>query len=116
MNETASQSNPNRSCDLDRNPSSEAGRTCGDHEQDWSSLQASLELSGAAREFARNLQLESVDENRWRFLVPDTLRTWVLKVWSEPAIGLVRTLGHAVMLDLHTASEPVKSVAAAPSC
>ena len=81
---------------------------------DWSSLQSNLELSGAAREFARNLQLESADENRWRFLVPDTLQ----HLGSESVVqslqsALSRRLGHAVLLDLHTASEPVKSVAAA---
>jgi DNA polymerase-3 subunit gamma/tau len=82
--------------------------------QDWSSLQASLELSGAAREFARNLQLESADENRWRFLVPDTLK----HLGSDSVVqslqsALSNRIGHAVILDLHTASEPVKSVAAA---
>ena len=82
--------------------------------QDWSSLQASLKLSGAAREFARNLQLESADEKRWRFLVPDTLQ----HLGSESVVqslqsALSSRLGHAVMLDLHTASEPLKSVAAA---
>jgi DNA polymerase-3 subunit gamma/tau len=82
--------------------------------QDWSSLQASLELSGAAREFARNLQLESADENRWRFLVPDTLQ----HLGSESVVqslqsALSNRIGHTVILDLHTASEPVKSVAAA---
>ena len=82
--------------------------------QNWASLQASLDLSGAAREFARNLQLESTDENRWKFLVPDTLRD----LGSESVVqslqsALSTRLGHAVMLDLHTASEPLKSVAAA---
>jgi len=83
-------------------------------EQDWSSLQNSLELSGAARELARNLQLESAGQVRWRFLVPDTL----LHLGSESVVqnlqsALSARLGHAVMLDLHTASEPVKSVATA---
>jgi len=82
--------------------------------QDWVSLQAKLELSGAAREFARNLQLESADEKHWKFLVPDTLK----HLGSESVVqslqsALSTRLGHAVMLDLHTASEPVKSVAAA---
>ncbi|NOR20808.1 MAG: DNA polymerase III subunit gamma/tau [Xanthomonadales bacterium] len=83
-------------------------------EQDWSSLQNSLELSGAARELARNLQLESAGQVRWRFLVPDTLQ----HLGSESVVQNLQTalsarLGHAVMLDLHTASEPVDSVAAA---
>ncbi len=83
-------------------------------EQDWSSLQNSLQLSGAARELARNLQLESAGQVRWRFLVPDTLQ----HLGSESVVqnlqsALSARLGHAVMLDLHTASEPVKSVAAA---
>mgnify|MGYP001825407329 FL=1 len=85
-----------------------------DPESDWSSLQTNLELSGAAREFARNIQLESVDENHWRFLVPDTL----LHLGSESVVqslqsALSSRLGHAVILDIHRASEPVKSVAAA---
>ena len=82
--------------------------------QDWSGLQASLELSGATREFARNLQLESSDEKRWKFLVPDTLQ----HLGSESVVqnlqsALSARLGHAVILDLHTASGPVKSVASA---
>jgi len=81
---------------------------------DWSSLQNNLELSGAAREFARNIQLESVDEDHWRFLVPDTLQL----LGSESVVrslqsALSSRLGHSVKLDLHKASEPVKSVAAA---
>jgi DNA polymerase-3 subunit gamma/tau len=83
-------------------------------EQDWSSLQATLELSGAAREFARNLQLESADENRWKFLVPDTLRHLGSKgVVQDLQSALSSRLGHAVMLDLHSASKPVESVATA---
>jgi DNA polymerase-3 subunit gamma/tau len=83
-------------------------------EQYWSSLQASLDLSGAVREFARNLQFESADEDRWRFLVPDTLQHLGSRsVVQSLQSALSSRLGHAVMLDLHTASEPVKSVAAA---
>jgi len=83
-------------------------------EPDWSSLQATLELSGAARELARNLQLESTDENRWKFLVPDTL----LHLGSKSVVQTLQSalsshIGHPVMLDLHTASEPVESVAEA---
>jgi len=83
-------------------------------EPDWSRLQDSLELSGAARELARNLQLESAGQVRWKFLVPDTLE----HLGSESVIkslqsALSERLGHAVMLDLHTASKPVESVAAA---
>ena len=85
-----------------------------DPRSDWSSLQTNLELSGAAREFARNIQLESVNENHWKFLVPDTL----LHLGSESVVqslqsALSSRLGHAVVLDMHKASEPVKSVAAA---
>jgi len=83
-------------------------------ETDWNSLQSSLKLSGAARELARNLELESTESDRWRFLVPDTLR----HLGSESVIQSLQTalserLGHAVMLDLHTATEPLQSVAAA---
>jgi len=82
--------------------------------QDWSSLQTNLELSGAAREFARNIQLESVDENRWRFLVPDTLQDLgSTSVVQSLQSALSSRLGHPVKLDLHKASEPVQSVAAA---
>ncbi|HEY5774776.1 MAG TPA: DNA polymerase III subunit gamma/tau [Xanthomonadales bacterium] len=86
----------------------------GDASKDWSSLQSCLELSGAAREFARQIQLESVAENCWRFLVPDTLH----HLGSESVVkslgsALSNHLGHPVKLDLHQASEPVKSVAAA---
>ncbi len=89
-------------------PASQAATT------DWSSLQSSLKLSGAAREFARNLQLESAHHDRWKFLVPDTLQ----HLGSRSVVQSLQTalsdrLGHAVMLDLHTASEPLQSVAAA---
>jgi DNA polymerase-3 subunit gamma/tau len=88
-----------------------AGR---ESERDWASLQSSLKLSGAVREFARNLQLESTDKQRWTFLVPDTLR----HLGSESVVESLQTalstrLGYQVMLYLHTASEPVKSVATA---
>jgi len=81
---------------------------------DWTSLQASLKLSGAARELARNLQLESSENNRWRFLVPDTLQHLGSKsVVQSLQTALSDRLGHAVMLDLHTATKPLQSVAAA---
>jgi len=88
----------------------------GEHDPstDWSSLQTNLELSGAAREFARHIQLESVDENHWKFLVPDTLQLLGSeKVVQSLQSALSDRLGHAVKLDLHKASQPVKSVAAA---
>ncbi|GMR15698.1 MAG: hypothetical protein BMS9Abin30_1344 [Gammaproteobacteria bacterium] len=81
---------------------------------DWTSLQASLKLSGAARELARNLQLESAENDRWKFLVPDTLQHLGSKsVVQSLQTALSDRLGHAVMLDLRTASEPLQSVAAA---
>jgi len=81
---------------------------------DWSTFQSSLKLSGAARELARNLQLESTDNERWKFLVPDTLK----HLGSESVVQSLQSalsdrLGHTVMLDLHTASKPLQSVAAA---
>ena len=88
--------------------------TTNEAEPDWSSLQESLELSGAARDLARNLQLESAGQVRWKFLVPDTLK----HLGSDSVVQNLQTalsarLGHPVMLDLHTASEPLESVAAA---
>jgi DNA polymerase-3 subunit gamma/tau len=81
---------------------------------DWTSLQTSLELSGAARELARNLQLESSENDRWKFLVPDTLEHLGSKsVVQSLQTALSDRLGHAVMLDLHTASKPLQSVATA---
>ena len=81
---------------------------------DWTSLQASLKLSGAARELARNLQLESSENNRWKFLVPDTLEHLGSKsVVQSLQTALSARLGHPVMLDLHTANKPLQSVAAA---
>ena len=85
-----------------------------DHSKDWSSLQTNLELTGAAREFARIIQLESVEENRWKFLVPDTLKDLgSSSVVKSLESALSSRLGHSVELDLHKASKPVKSVAAA---
>jgi len=80
---------------------------------DWASLQTSLKLSGAVRELARNLQFESANQDRWKFLVPYTLRHLGSKsVVQSLQTALSDRLGHAVMLDLHTASRPLKSVAA----
>lgn len=80
---------------------------------DWFNLQESLELSGAARELARNLQLESAGQVRWKFLVPDTLQhLGTPGVVQDLQSALSERLGQPVMLDLHTASEPVESVAA----
>ena len=85
----------------------------GDPAQDWTSLQTRLNLSGAVREFARQIQLESIDGTQWKFLIPDTLQ----HLGSESVVQRLRTalsrhLGHEVKLDLHGASEPLKSVAA----
>jgi DNA polymerase-3 subunit gamma/tau len=80
---------------------------------DWNSLQESLELGGAARELARNIELESAGEGHWKFLVPHTLR----HLGTEAVVENLQTalsafIGHQVRLDLHTAEEPVESVAA----
>jgi DNA polymerase-3 subunit gamma/tau len=85
-----------------------------DEEPDWSVLQESLELNGAARELARNMQLESTGKLRWQFLVPDTLQN----LGSESVVqslqaALAAHLGREVLLDLHVASKPLDSVAAA---
>jgi len=98
----------------DEVPKAVATKDSDESTGDWSSLQASLKLTGAAREFARNLQLESADDKCWKFLVPDTLK----HLGSETVVqslqsALSSRLGHVVMLDLHTATEPLKSVAAA---
>ena len=82
--------------------------------QDWPGLQGKLGLSGAAREFARNLQLESADDKCWKFLVPDTLEHLGSKSVVQSLQSVLSShLGHEVRLDLHTANGPVKSVAAA---
>lgn len=95
-------------------PASDAVSVGSDQEPDWSSLQASLELSGATRELARNLQLESTDDNRWRFLVPNSLEQLGSKsVVKSLQKALSEHVGHEVVLDLHSAAKPVKSVAAA---
>jgi DNA polymerase-3 subunit gamma/tau len=84
-----------------------------DSPPDWFSLQNSLELSGAARELARNLQLESAGQVRWKFLVPDTLQhLGTPSVVEDLQSALSARLGQPVMLELHSASEPVESVAA----
>jgi DNA polymerase-3 subunit gamma/tau len=85
-----------------------------EQEPDWTSLQASLELSGVARELARNLQLESTNDNRWRFLVPNSLEHLGSKSVIQTLQSVLSThLGHEVVLDLHSASKPLESVAAA---
>jgi DNA polymerase-3 subunit gamma/tau len=91
-----------------------AAPTSNEAAQDWSSLQAKLELSGAAREFARNLQLESADERCWKFLVPDSLQDMGSdSVVQSLQSALSTRLGHPVILDLHSTSGSLKSVATA---
>lgn len=86
----------------------------GETQPDWSSLQAKLDLSGPERELARNLQLESTRENRWKFLVPDSLEHLASEsVVTNLQAALSSRIGNAVMLELHTASEPLKSIAVA---
>lgn len=81
--------------------------------EDWNNLQSGLNLSGAARELARNMQLESTQGQRWRFLIPDTLRELGSgSVVESLQSALSDKVGHPVLLDLHTASEPLQSVAA----
>ncbi len=80
---------------------------------DWSEMQAGLDLAGAAREFARNIQLELVEDNHWRYLVPETLRgLGTESVLQDLRSALSEHLGEQVTLELHTANGPVKSVAA----
>jgi len=85
-----------------------------DPASDWSSLQDRLDLSGAVREFARQIQLESIDRNRWKFLVPNSLQ----HLGSDSVVQSLKTalsshFGQEVMLVLHGATEPLQSVAAA---
>lgn len=85
-----------------------------DGEPDWSILQENLELNGAARELARNMQLESTGKLRWKFLVPDTLQN----LGSENVVqslqaALSAHLGREVLLDLHAEAKPLDSVAVA---
>jgi len=92
-------------------PVSEPAAT--DSPPDWLRLQNSLELSGAARELARNLQLKSAGQVRWKFLVPDTLHhLGTPSVIENLQSALSDRLGQPVMLELHSASEPVESMAA----
>jgi DNA polymerase-3 subunit gamma/tau len=80
--------------------------------EDWNTLQSSLNLNGAARELARNMQLESAEGEYWRFLVPENLSD----LGSDSVVqslqsALSERVGHSVSLDVHTASKPLKSVA-----
>jgi DNA polymerase-3 subunit gamma/tau len=43
-------------------------------EADWVSLLDGLELSGAVRELARNVQLKTRSQDRWEFLIAPALR------------------------------------------
>ena len=97
-------------------PASGSGQPPGsaDPADDWSSLQTRLPLSGAAREFARQIQLESIDESSWTFLVPDSMQ----HLGSESVLQNLRAalsnhLGHEVRLDLHGATRPLDTVAEA---
>jgi len=99
---------------LDIEPEAENPPGAEDPARQWTSLQTRLDLTGAVREFARQIQLESIDRHKWKFLVPDTLQ----HLGSDSVVQGLKTalashLGHEVKLDLHGASEPLKSVAAA---
>ena len=43
-------------------------------ESDWVSLQGNLEITGQARELARNVQLQARSEDRWDFIIATSLR------------------------------------------
>jgi DNA polymerase-3 subunit gamma/tau len=99
--------------ELDPLPGAAVEKTERGRLPDWSRMQAGLELAGAAREFARNLQLESVIGKRWRYLVPETLRDLGTEsVLRDLRSALSDRLGEDVTLEVHTANGPVQSVAA----
>ncbi len=79
---------------------------------DWSALLARLDLSGAVRELARNLQLDSRQGDDWRFLIAEEQQylgsdRLVRQLQSE----LSSQLGQPVNLALN----PVKSAVSTPA-
>lgn len=98
------------STDKTANPGLVAGSAAN---QGWPDLQAGLNLSGAARELARNIQLQSTDQHNWKFLLPETLEHLGSKSVIQSVQSAIAThLGHAVSLEIHIASSPVQSLAA----
>jgi len=70
-------------------------------EDDWVSLQGNLEISGQARELARNVHLQARSEDRWDFVIAPSLR----HLGSENCVNrlgqaISKKMGHPVRIKL----------------
>ncbi|KAA9133179.1 DNA polymerase III subunit gamma/tau [Marinihelvus fidelis] len=81
--------------------------------REWHRLFERLELRGAVRELARNIQLDSRNGAAWRFLIPDTVE----HLGTGSLVGQLQSamssqLGHEVDLSLETSTGAVLTPAA----
>ncbi len=76
----------------------ESGRAADD---DWVALQGNLDITGQARELARNVQLQARSEDRWDFVIAPSLR----HLGSETCVNrlgqaISKKMGHPVRIKL----------------
>ena len=81
---------------------------------DWNELLPTLGLEGAVKELARNIQLESRQGDRWRFLIPEEAsHLGHRKLVQQLQSALSSQLGEPVNVALDRAAKPVVTPAAA---
>ena len=83
-------------------------------EGDWLSIQDRLDLTGPARELARNVELVEKAQRRWRFLVPETAAHYGSKGLVKQLEGALSQLaGVAIEVVLNVSKQRVNTAAVA---
>ena len=81
-------------------------------DSEWGNLAARLPLTGPTRELARNITLQSTDDNHWRFLIPDNLaHLSSMKLLDRLGEVLSQELGREVSVTLNSSSGPLETPA-----
>jgi DNA polymerase-3 subunit gamma/tau len=83
-------------------------------EENWIVLQRHLDISGQVRELARNIQLQSRQDDQWQFLISPSLRYMgSASVLTRLGEAISSTMGHPVRVKLlDSESQDIVSVAA----
>jgi len=85
-------------CSMPPVEAAESGRA---EDDDWVALQGNLDITGQARELARNVQLQARSEDRWDFVIAPSLR----HLGSETCVNrlgqaISEKMGHPVRIKL----------------
>ncbi len=73
----------------------------GDLEKDWVAMVGRLPISGQVRELARNLHLQSADDNEWSFAISPSLRNLGSpQCISRLGEAISETVGHTIQVTL----------------